>query len=274
VKKCAEGFDKQAYRAMNGRATMTADLPSVPDKQAIDAASGRRDAVLERIAAACKACGRETNSVTLLAVSKTFDGSHCLAMMPSGQRSFGENYLQEALEKQRWLADQRLPGAPEWHFIGPIQSNKTKPIAENFDWVHTVDRLKVGQRLNDQRPEDKAPLQICLQVNIDNEATKSGCAPAEAIDLARALAALPRLQLRGLMAIPTATDDSAQQRQSFAAVRELANQCRQALPQADAAIFDTLSMGMTADLESAIAEGATLVRVGTALFGARGPKPL
>lgn len=251
---------------------MAADGPAVPDEQAIAAASERREAVLARIAAACKASGRDVNTVSLLAVSKTFDASHCLAMMPSGQRSFGENYLQEALEKQRWLADQRLPGKPEWHFIGPIQSNKTKPIAENFDWAHTVDRLKIGQRLNDQRPEDKGPLQICLQVNIDNEATKSGCAPAEAIALAQALAALPQLRLRGLMAIPTATDDPAQQRQSFAAVRELAAQCRQALPQAEAALFDTLSMGMTGDLESAIAEGATLVRVGTALFGARGAK--
>lgn len=257
---------------MNGRRAMTTDLPAAPDQQAIDAASGRHEAVLDRIAAACKASGRDSDTVSLLAVSKTFDGSHCLAMMPSGQRSFGENYLQEALEKQRWLADQRLPGEPEWHFIGPIQSNKTKPIAENFDWVHTVDRLKIAQRLNDQRLEDSAPLQICLQVNIDNEQTKSGCTPAEAVELAQALAALPRLQLRGLMAIPTATDDTTLQRKSFAAVRELADQCRQGLPPSDAAIFDTLSMGMTADLESAIAEGATLVRVGTALFGARGPK--
>ncbi|MFK7963093.1 MAG: YggS family pyridoxal phosphate-dependent enzyme [Burkholderiaceae bacterium] len=251
---------------------MSDDHPALPDEQAVAAAGERRLAVLNRIESACNAAGRNPDSVSLLAVSKTFDGSHCLAMMPSGQRSFGENYLQEALEKQRWLADQRLPGSPEWHFIGPIQSNKTKPIAEHFDWVHTVDRLKIAQRLNDQRPEDQPALQICLQVNIDNEETKSGCTPSEAVALAQAFAALPRLNLRGLMAIPTATDDTSKQRTSFAAVRELADQCRNALPPADAEIFDTLSMGMTGDLESAIAEGATLVRVGTALFGARSKK--
>jgi pyridoxal phosphate enzyme (YggS family) len=176
---------------------------------------------------------------------------------------FGENYLQEALDKIAELVDLAL----EWHFIGPIQSNKTRPIAEHFDWVHSVDRLKIGQRLSDQRPDSKAPLNICLQVNISREATKAGCLPEEAPALAQALSRLPGLRLRGLMAIPKATDDPVEQRQAFADLRVLLQQIS-----ADVTGLDTLSMGMSSDLQPAIEEGATIVRVGTALFGPRPPK--
>lgn len=249
--------------------------PFVVDPAALAAAEQRRQSVLERIAAACEQAGRPTAEVELLAVSKTFDAPHCLAMARAGQRSFGENYLQEALTKQEWMRTHWHDGPLQWHFIGPIQSNKTRPIAEHFDWVHTVDRLRIGQRLSDQRPAELAPLQICLQVNIDAEDTKSGCLPADAGALAVQLAALPRLLLRGLMAIPAASTDPAQQRAAFARLRTLRDQCREALAQAglgEAAPLDTLSMGMTGDLEAAVAEGATIVRVGTALFGVR-PKP-
>lgn len=240
-------------------------------------AATRRNAVLARIETACAASHRAATSVQLLAVSKKFDGSHCLAMAQTGQTSFGENYLQEALAKQQWIADRWQGESLQWHFIGPIQSNKTRQIAEHFDWVHTVDRLKTGQRLNDQRPAQATPLQICLQVNIDHESSKSGCAPELTVTLVRQLAALPNLQLRGLMAIPSASTDLATQRGAFARVRALFKQCQAALkadqhPQMGS--FDTLSMGMTGDLEAAIAEGATIVRVGTALFGQRAAKPV
>ena len=197
-----------------------------------------------------------------MAVSKTFGPEAVLEAYRAGQRAFGENYLQEALDKIAALR-QQAPGL-EWHFIGPMQSNKTRPIAEHFDWVHSVDRLKVAQRLSEQRPSGLAPLNVCLQVNISGEASKSGVAPAEAPALARAVAALPRLALRGLMAIPEPAAGEAAQRQPLRALRLLAERLR-----ADGLALDTLSMGMSADLAAAIAEGSTMVRIGTAIFGNR-----
>jgi len=200
----------------------------------------------------------------LLAVSKTRPAEDLRLAAAAGQHAFGENYLQEALDKMEALAD--LPQL-EWHFIGPIQSNKTRPIAEYFQWVHSVDRLKVARRLNDQRPEDLPPLNICVQVNIDEEASKSGCHPGELDDLAAAISDLPRLSLRGLMAIPDPDQSEDALRASFHRLaRALEN--LQKNPQVTGPL-DTLSMGMSGDLELAIAEGATLVRVGTALFGPR-----
>lgn len=212
-----------------------------------------------RIREAAQAVERDPDEVRLLAVSKTQSADAIREANDAGQRDFGENYLQEALEKQGQLGDRSLV----WHFIGPIQSNKTKPIAEHFDWVHSVDRLKIAQRLSDQRPEHLAPLNICLQVNVSGEASKSGCEPQDVRELAHAIAALPRLRLRGLMAIPEPTDDPAEQRAAFARLRQLKSELDLSL--------DTLSMGMSQDLEAAITEGATWVRIGTALFGARPP---
>lgn len=245
--------------------------------------------VLARIARACEAAARQPASVRLLAVSKTFPASDVLALAALGQRAFGENYLQEALDKIAACRDERSraengssgasraaiagPGAPlEWHFIGPIQSNKTRPIAEHFDWVHSVDREKIARRLADQRPDARGPLQVCVQVNVSGEASKSGVEPGDAPALARACAALRSLRLRGLTAIPEPTDDVALQHRRFAELRRLHERIRGELPAEAARHFDTLSMGMSADLESAIAEGATIVRIGTALFGARPPR--
>jgi len=211
----------------------------------------------ERIRAAAQASGRDLDHIGLLAVSKTKPAAAVREAYAAGIRDFGENYLQEALEKQAELSELPLI----WHFIGPIQSNKTKPIAEHFAWVHSVDRLKIAQRLSEQRPIDLPPLNICLQVNVSAEDSKSGCAPAELAALAQAVSQLPNLRLRGLMAIPEPTDDVAAQRAAFARLREL----RDGLPLP----LDTLSMGMSHDLDAAIAEGATWVRIGTALFGAR-----
>jgi len=213
--------------------------------------------VSSRIQAAVKAAGRDENSVQLLAVSKTKPAEALREAHAAGLRDFGENYLQEALGKQLELADLPLI----WHFIGPIQSNKTRSIAEHFAWVHSVDRLKIAQRLSEQRPADLPPLNICIQVNVSGEASKSGCTPQDLPALAQAISALPRLKLRGLMAIPEPTEDRAEQDAAFAAVQKL--QAGLDLP------LDTLSMGMSHDLESAIAQGATWVRIGTALFGAR-----
>ena len=210
-----------------------------------------------RIQAAVTAANRAENSVQLLAVSKTKPAQALREAYAAGLRDFGENYLQEALGKQLELADLPLI----WHFIGPIQSNKTRAIAEHFDWVHSVDRLKIAQRLSEQRPAELPPLNICIQVNVSGEVSKSGCTPADLPALAEAINALPRLQLRGLMAIPEPTEDRAEQDAAFAAVQKL--QASLDLP------LDTLSMGMSHDLESAIAQGATWVRIGTALFGAR-----
>ena len=211
----------------------------------------------ERIREAAQASGRDLDGIGLLAVSKTKPAAAVREAFAAGVRDFGENYLQEALDKQAELSELPLI----WHFIGPIQSNKTKPIAEHFAWVHSVDRLKIAQRLSEQRPTGLPPLNICLQVNVSAEASKSGCAPAELAALALAVSQLPNLRLRGLMAIPEPTDDVAAQRAAFAHLREL----RDGLPLP----LDTLSMGMSHDLDAAIAEGATWVRIGTALFGAR-----
>jgi pyridoxal phosphate enzyme (YggS family) len=216
------------------------------------------------IAAAAQAAGRARDSVQLLAVSKTFGADAVLEAMHAGQRAFGENYLQEALDKMQAVA-RGAPGMPvEWHFIGPIQSNKTRPIASHFAWVHTVDRLKVAQRLSEQRPDGMEPLNICLQVNISGEATKSGVLEAELPELARQVAALPNLRLRGLMAIPEPESDPVKQRAPFARMRELADRLR-----GQGIALDTLSMGMSGDMAAAVAEGATIVRVGSAIFGAR-----
>ncbi|OBZ24745.1 YggS family pyridoxal phosphate enzyme [Pseudomonas protegens] len=217
--------------------------------------------VAERIRNACQAVQRDPHSVQLLAVSKTKPAAALREAHAAGLRDFGENYLQEALGKQQELADLPL----SWHFIGPIQSNKTRAIAEHFDWVHSVDRLKIAQRLSEQRPAELPPLNICIQVNVSGEASKSGCAPADLPALACAIGALPRLQLRGLMAIPEPTEDRAAQDAAFAAVQRLNNDLRDSLKLP----LDTLSMGMSHDLEAAIAQGATWVRIGTALFGAR-----
>ncbi|HDS1789180.1 YggS family pyridoxal phosphate-dependent enzyme [Pseudomonas putida] len=214
-------------------------------------------AISARIASAAQAVGRDPASVQLLAVSKTKPASAIREIHAAGVRDFGENYLQEALTKQQALSDLPLI----WHFIGPIQSNKTKAIAEHFDWVHSVDRLKIAQRLSEQRPAGLAPLNICLQVNVSGEDSKSGCTPADLPALAKAVAALPNLRLRGLMAIPKPTEDRATQEAAFASLRKLQEGLGFGL--------DTLSMGMSHDLEAAIAQGATWVRIGTALFGAR-----
>lgn len=210
-----------------------------------------------RIREAAQASQRDCATVGLLAVSKTKPAAAIRQAFAAGTRDFGENYLQEALEKQAELSDLPLT----WHFIGPIQSNKTKPIAEHFAWVHSVDRLKIAQRLSDQRPAHLPALNICLQVNVSGEASKSGCNPDELPALAQAVTQLPNLRLRGLMTIPEPTDDPSEQRAAFARLRELQQGLNLDL--------DTLSMGMSHDLEAAIAEGATWVRIGTALFGAR-----
>ncbi len=213
---------------------------------------------------AAAGAGRAPDAVRLLAVSKTFGADAVLAAMAAGQRAFGENYVQEAVDKIAAVALAEPATALEWHFIGPIQSNKTRPIAEHFAWVHTVEREKIAQRLSEQRPAGMAPLNICLQVNISGEASKSGVAPAELAALAHAVAALPNLTLRGLMAIPEAVTQYEQQRAAFAQLRLLYEQLR-----ADGLALDTLSMGMSADLRAAVAEGATIVRVGSAIFGSR-----
>lgn len=215
-----------------------------------------------RIAAACAVAGRPANSVTLLAVSKTKPESAVREALAAGQHAFGENYVQEGLAKIDALAD--LRAQIEWHLVGPLQSNKTRAVAEAFDWVHSVDRLKIAERLSAQRPPGLPPLNVCLQVNISCEASKAGLTPAELPAVAAAVAVLPGLRLRGLMAIPEPSADPALQRAPHRALRELLEALRvQGLK------LDTLSMGMSDDLEAAIAEGATLVRVGSAVFGAR-----
>lgn len=236
--------------------------------------------VLARIDRACEAAARPRASVQLLAVSKTFPASDVLALAALGQRAFGENYVQEALDKIAACRDERSgerskagPGEPlQWHFIGPIQSNKTRPIAEHFDWVHSVDREKIARRLAEQRPPPLGPLQVCVQVNVSGEASKSGVAPDETFALVQACRELPALRVRGLTAIPEPTEDASLQRHRFAQLRALHERIRAALDQEAAGGFDTLSMGMSADLESAIAEGSTIVRIGTALFGSRPPR--
>jgi PLP dependent protein len=219
--------------------------------------------VEQRISRAISAFRSGKQPVTLLAVSKTQPAVAVRAAHAAGQRAFGENYVQEALDKMAELTD--LRGAIEWHLIGPLQSNKTRLAAEAFDWVHSVDRLKIAQRLSDQRPAWLSPLNVCLQVNVSGEASKSGVAPEQVPALAHAVAALPRLKLRGLMAIPEPAGDFEAQRASHRRLRELLERLR-----AEGLALDTLSMGMSSDLEAAVAEGATIVRVGTAIFGERG----
>jgi pyridoxal phosphate enzyme (YggS family) len=220
--------------------------------------------VRHAIAQAASAVGRVPDAVQLLAVSKTFGAGAVIEAVQAGQTAFGENYLQEALDKMQAVRALRPDLTLVWHFIGPIQSNKTRSIAEYFDWVHSVDREKIAQRLSDQRPAGLPPLNICLQVNVSGEDSKSGIAPQELPALAQAVAALPRLKLRGLMAIPEPAEDVEAQRKPFAHLRLLQQQLA-----AIGILTDTLSMGMSADMPSAIAEGATIVRVGTAIFGKR-----
>jgi pyridoxal phosphate enzyme (YggS family) len=218
--------------------------------------------VRQRIARACAAAGRDVNEVTLLAVSKTFGPEAVREASSAGQRAFGENYIQEAVEKIATLRDLPL----QWHCIGPIQSNKTRWVAAHFDWAHTVDRLKIAQRLSEQRRADQAPLQVCIQVNVDGGPTKAGLAPAAVAALAREVAQLPRLALRGLMTIPEPAADFAGQKAVHLRAKALFEQLR-----GDGLAIDTLSMGMTADLEAAVAAGSTMVRIGTAIFGSRPP---
>jgi len=219
--------------------------------------------VKRRLQQAARDAGRNPEDILLLAVSKTRTSAQVRLAVDSGLSSFGENYLQEAVEKIDQLTDLSI----SWHFIGPLQSNKTRQVAEHFDWIHTVDRLKIAQRLSNQRPADRAPLNICLQINIDNEPRKSGLTPEQAIEVASSIAALPNIRLRGLMAIPKPNNEPAEQRQPFARLRALREEINGMLDNSQK--LDTLSMGMSGDLEPAIHEGATIVRVGTDIFGPR-----
>lgn len=225
--------------------------------------SDNLQAIRHRIANAARACGRDPADILLLAVSKTKPDADIIAAHAAGQTAFGENYVQEGCDKAQRLEEAGL--ALDWHFIGPLQSNKTRQVATWFDWVHSVDREKIAVRLSEQRDPHRPPLNLCIQVNVSGETSKSGVAPDEVAALADAIAALPRLALRGLMAIPEPTDDVALQRRRFAHLRQLKDDLN-----ARGHRLDTLSMGMSQDLEAAIAEGATIVRIGTALFGARG----
>lgn len=220
-----------------------------------------------RLQRACEQAQRAAKDVTVLAVSKTCSADAVRQAYVAGQHAFGENYVQEAVDKMAELAD--LRPHLSWHLIGPLQSNKTRVVAEHFDWVHSVDRLKIAQRLSEQRPAHLPPLQVCLQVNISGEASKSGLSAAELPAVAQAVAALPRLQLRGLMAVPAPAEGLAAQREPHRALAALLAQL-----QAAGLALDTLSMGMSHDLEAAVLEGATLVRVGTAIFGSRPLKPV
>ena len=227
--------------------------------------------VRKRIDKACESAGRDPRSVTLLAVSKTFGPEAVIAAVQAGQLAFGENYVQEGVDKiaalADWAAAQPVPPALQWHCIGPLQSNKSRPVAEHFHWVHSVDRLKIAQRLSQQRPPELAPLQVCLQVNIDGGPNKSGVAPADALALALAVQDLPGLVLRGLMTLPEPSEDAAQMLAVHKQARELLDRLN-----ASGRLYqplDTLSMGMSADLDLAVAAGSTMVRVGTAIFGDR-----
>lgn len=226
--------------------------------------SERLQAVHTTIREAAQTVLRDPREVTLLAVSKTFGPEAVLDAAAAGQTAFGENYVQEALDKIVAVKAMSPGLRLEWHFIGPIQSNKTRPIAETFDWVHSVDREKIARRLSEQRPPDMPPLNVCLQVNISDEASKAGAAPEEALQIAQAISGMPGLRLRGLMAIPAPASDTTAQRAAFRDLRMLFDKLRE-----NGLSLDTLSMGMSADLEAAIAEGATIVRVGSAIFGQR-----
>jgi pyridoxal phosphate enzyme (YggS family) len=228
--------------------------------------AARLQSVHDRIARACAPAGRDPAQVGLLAVSKTFGPEAVLQALDAGQHAFGENYIQEGVEKILAVRDARPDAALQWHCIGPVQSNKTRLVATHFDWVQSLDRLKIAQRLSEQRPEGLAPLQVCLQVNVDGGASKSGVSPAELPALALAVAPLPRLRLRGLMCIPDPVEGWAAQHALFAQARALFDELnRRGLG------LDTLSMGMSEDLEAAVAAGSTVVRVGRAIFGSRAP---
>lgn len=238
---------------------MMQDIPKTnPESRFESGIAGRLAALQNRIHVAERASARAEGAVNLIAVSKTQPASRIRQVYACGQRNFGENYLQEALLKQDKLIDCDIC----WHFIGPIQSNKTRLVASRFDWVHSIDRLKIAERLSEQRPVDRSPLNVCIQVNVSHEVSKGGVAPADLATLANAVAMLPGLRLRGLMTIPAPENDPARQRIPFRALR-------QAFDDLDVLGLDTLSMGMSDDLEAAIAEGSTLVRIGTALFGVR-----
>lgn len=234
--------------------------PGTLPVQAAQALAERRQAVLVRVRAAEVRAGRPEGGVALLAVSKLHPAAAVRALAQAGQTAFGENYVQEAVDKMAELADLPL----QWHLIGPLQSNKTRVVAEHFDWVHSLDRLKIAERLSAQRPPGMAPLQVCIQVNIDDEDSKSGCAPADLPALAAAVMRLPGLRLRGLMCIPRPGNTAA-----LAGLAETAGDLLARLPALAEQPFDTLSMGMSDDLDEAVAAGSTLVRIGTAIFGAR-----
>jgi len=214
----------------------------------------------QRVRRSSQKCSFHNRDILVLAVSKTRPAADLRAAYGGGLRDFGENYLQEALEKIEALADLDIC----WHFIGPIQSNKTRAIAENFDWVHSVDRARVAQRLNDQRPDHLSTLQICLQVNISGEESKSGVMPAQLAELVKSVSLLPKIQLRGLMAVPAPSNSTKKQQDDFAQLRELMHENQHLAPR-----MDTLSMGMSADMDAAISQGATILRIGTAIFGPR-----
>jgi pyridoxal phosphate enzyme (YggS family) len=222
--------------------------------------SAKLQAVLARIASAARQYGRDPGDVRLLAVSKTWPAACVREVALAGQSAFGESFVREGLEKVEALASLGL----DWHFIGAVQSNKTRLLAENFNWVHSVDRLRIAERLSEQRPASLPPLSVCLQVNVSGEASKGGVSPAAALALAQAVAELPNLRLRGLMTVPARSDVFLEQRRPFRMLRQLSEQL-----QAGGLVLDTLSMGMSHDLEAAIAEGASVVRVGTAIFGER-----
>lgn len=261
-----DGFPKSALTASGSIAAKTiASLMNNATGHPPAAFSQRLAEVWRRIDAACRACGRQRREITLLAVSKTHGEDAVRAALACGQLAFGESYWQDAQPKLNALAT--VAPQPTWHFIGPLQANKTRPIAARFDWVQSVDREKIARRLSDQRPADQPPLNICLQINISGEAGKSGAAPDDLPALARQTTALPGLRLRGVMAIPAQSHDRDRQRRAFAAVRRQYQRL-----QTLGFDLDTLSMGMSGDLEAAILEGSTLVRVGADLFGPRDRK--
>lgn len=234
----------------------------------------RLAALTARVNAACQEHNKSAAQIKILAVSKTFPASAVKEALAAGLHAFGENYVQEGIEKIQQLMAHRQ--ALQWHFIGPLQSNKTKEVAEHFDWMHSVDREKIARRLSEQRPAGMPALQVCIQVNVSGEASKSGVSPSEVLPLALSTSGLPNVTLRGLMAIPEPTDDEALQRSRFAELTRLFQDIQTKLPAQAQASFDTLSMGMSADLEAAVAESlpqaTTMVRIGTALFGSRAAK--
>jgi pyridoxal phosphate enzyme (YggS family) len=262
-----EALDASAAysRELHTKSVRVASVRFVTRIQSIMAMIGANlQAVKERIAHAAELVGRDPGTISLIAVSKTHPVEAIEDALAAGQRAFGENYVQEALEKMRRLAAHLEARGIEWHMIGPLQSNKTRSVAESFSWVHSVERERIAERLSEQRPAGLAPLNVLLQANVSGEASKSGIAPDDVAPLARRVAQLPRLRLRGLMAIPEPTRDVTLQRARFRSLRELFERLR-----AEGLQLDTLSMGMSDDMEAAVAEGATMLRIGTAIFGAR-----